>query len=291
METIVKKSSPRWKPEDEEYLLLSVKTGPLVPEWDKIADAIGRSSAVCKTRYTELVTPFEQVRESSGKATKHDIDAIIAEKRSTCVTCHCVFYHPPWGGSAECLKCYKAHPIVEQITTETSYRCDTCACDFNTVPREWRGVKECLSCYSAHAYEIDLMWKTLIDPGARCRFCECDVACAVHFEFDHANMFEKGGSVCAMVRRGESVELIRAEIKKCQIVCKSCHWVVTELENRVGFRRAKTNMTRAANGSLKGGEKPTPETTEKLRAEYSAMYTATIERLYPIIKSAICGDS
>jgi hypothetical protein len=216
------KSSRRWTPESEEDLIRRVKSGRLVPDWGEIASALGRTSAVCKTRYTDIVLPLDQVHQSVARVSNHDVYAVLSEKRSTCIRCGSDFYYPPHdsGHGVECCTCSKIHTTLQVATTEHSYKCDTCSCEFNTLPREWRGSYECPGCYGTHANEKDLLWKTIIDPRMRCCFCERDTSCGIPFEFDHKNMFEKGDSICMMIGRGQPIEIILEEIKKCQTACK-----------------------------------------------------------------------
>ena len=37
------------------------------------------------------------------------------------------------------------------------------------------------------------------------------------FHYDHLNMFDKAGSVCDMIKNGDNIELIYAELDKCYL--------------------------------------------------------------------------
>jgi len=237
----------RWTIEKGELLCRLIKEGPLKPDWDMLAEATGQAVSTCKGKYTELVSPEQQVRDLARKVSVTDVVSALSEKRTQCATCSSVLYIPL---------------------------------------SEWRGKSECPTCFSAHGAEQEELWKS-IDPHARCIFCSRGRSDGVPLHFDHVNMFEKGDSVCMMVWRGDSLEDILAEVTKCQVLCKSCHSVVTVIENLVGFRRAKTNLTRSANNSLKEGEAYTPEVAEDLHIQYRNLYRETIEPLYPIVKQLI----
>ena len=43
------------------------------------------------------------------------------------------------------------------------------------------------------------------------------------------------------------MDLIFKEIDKCQVVCIICHHKITTLEQKLGFTRIKTNLTRMFN--------------------------------------------
>lgn len=55
---------------------------------------------------------------------------------------------------------------------------------------------------------------------------DCGIADIRVLEFDHVRG-EKLDSVGQMVRRGRSVELLRAEIDKCEVRCRNCHVIAT----------------------------------------------------------------
>ena len=237
----------RWTPEKEEILLRLVKEGSLKPDWDKIAEAVGQAPGGCKTRYDELVTIDQQLEHLCGKISITDIIDTLSDKRTQCETCKDILYTPLY---------------------------------------EWRGVSECPRCHKLHDTEQALLWKSL-EERLTCMFCNRGHCYGIPLHFDHMNMFEKEESICLMVRRGDTLEQIMAEASKCQVLCKSCHAVVTCIENIVGFRRIKTNLTRSVNGTLKDGEVPTPEMITEAKEKYSDIYKKTLEPLYPIIKHLI----
>lgn len=50
-----------------------------------------------------------------------------------------------------------------------------------------------------------------------------------------------------MVNEGVNIEEIYHEIDKCQIVCLSCHHIITDIESKLCFTRIKHNLTRDLN--------------------------------------------
>lgn len=79
----------------------------------------------------------------------------------------------------------------------------------------------------------------------KCNFCgvargdDC-----TGFHFDHLNMFLKMGTIGSMMRNSSEIDEILAEVDKCQLLCISCHLLVTKIEMRYGFTRRKIRLTR-----------------------------------------------
>ncbi len=78
------------------------------------------------------------------------------------------------------------------------------------------------------------------------------------FHFDHLNIYDKTDNVGFMLSRHIDMAKVYEEIEKCQLLCTTCHAVVTKMEVMNGFIRDKIRMKR---GLLK-----TP--IEELAAEY-----------------------
>ena len=56
----------------------------------------------------------------------------------------------------------------------------------------------------------------------RCSECKCVFNYWI-LQFDHINPKNKLNNVSELVRRGCAIEIIKAEIEKCEIVCGNCH--------------------------------------------------------------------
>jgi len=132
----------------------------------------------------------------------------------------------------QCSSCNKELIItnIDSIRKWKSYNvCDKCWCKFNSDRDElWVKIQEykrivCVSCGEEKK-----------DKNER-------------YHFDHINMFDKQSSICTMVNCGDEIEDIFREIDKCQIVCKHCHDIITSIENRLGFTRIKSTLTRRLN--------------------------------------------
>lgn len=246
-------STKHWTEEQKTTLVrLVTESGTIPPPWDKIAETLGHAESGCKKLYDELVPIEEQVLRNSACITEELITAVMSEMRWSCNVCESVYYHSS---------------------------------------KEWRGARECEGCYAAHTKEIAEMWERIdnylaLTSSTSCLFCERSKH-IISFNFDHVNMFDKGDSICAMVHRGDTYELIIDEIVKCQIICKSCHAVVTKLENVVGFQRIKLRTTRALNGTSESGETLSMEKVEEIHREARDLYSKTFAPIYPIIKAFV----
>ena len=84
-----------------------------------------------------------------------------------------------------------------------------------------------------------------------------------------------------MVREGVHIEAIHNEIDKCQLLCVSCHSIVTKIELKCGFTRIKSHMTREFN------ETEDEEKREKLMNEYSEIYNKCMYEIYNNIRRII----
>lgn len=129
--------------------------------------------------------------------------------------------------------------IVAEIRSMRTV-CSGCMSEFYYPPRHWQEKKVCASChygrYDSLMKEVDAYLKSL---GLKeCAFCHKPRDDPYEFNLDHVNMFSKSGSICNMVWKGDSIELIQEEIGKCQLLCTSCHAVVTHFERRLGFIKA-----------------------------------------------------
>ena len=72
-----------------------------------------------------------------------------------------------------------------------------------------------------------------------------------------------------MVKSGAPMDDIYREMDKCQLLCISCHKIVTKMEHQCGFVRLKKQM----------------EDTEEKRQEYSAIYQRLMTPIYHVISA------
>ncbi len=160
--------------------------------------------------------------------------------------------------------------------------CEECTCRvYNRFT--WKGKEICFQCRQNH---IDILYLELCDYirtdyQNRCAFCYKEYGRYQRFHFDHINMFSKEDSIGDMLLRGEEIEKIMEEAKKCQLLCYSCHMLVTNIEIKYGFiaKKAKINRLR------KKGEQ-----YNELLDEYFNNYDAFMTPIYEQIKGAMRGS-
>jgi hypothetical protein len=121
--------------------------------------------------------------------------------------------------------------------------CEECGCD-HIIKNEWQGKIICNKCkYTVEKKGyMDNLWSSL-GVCYKCVCCEVEVD-RYDMNFDHKNVFYKGESICTLVRRGESLDVINEEISKCQVLCKECHEWMTHLEKRFKLTNIKRTISR-----------------------------------------------
>jgi len=130
---------------------------------------------------------------------------------------------------------------VTEILKNIEHTCSDCNVVKFYSPKSWKDLKLCNKCHHARYIVLEEEIKQyMIEKGhTKCAFCHKERINPYEFNMDHINMFTKEGAVGPMMYCGTSVELIKAEIDKCQLLCISCHAAVTHFEYRFGFIRAK----------------------------------------------------
>ena len=140
--------------------------------------------------------------------------------------------------------------IVDKITFTKCVECHKNKCTIQSNPfRKWKEKNICDQCFTATSAEREKMWKLISNyKPIQCTFCnDRKDHKDERFHFDHINMFDKEESICTMVLEGVEIEKIYEEIDKCQVLCFSCHQIITHMENAMGFTRQKKSLTRQLN--------------------------------------------
>lgn len=249
-EAIIEKEPPanRWTTEKEVQLVELWKSAPLKVDWVAISDLLGLSLEGCKSRLNKFISHEDQVDYNISKLTYDDIRKALDDRKNVCGSCGDIYYHEL---------------------------------------REWRGIKECCNCLLVHTDEINRMWLEIdqrMDAIGwdRCSLCERPRLVGTKFHFDHLNMFDKSHNICDMVNSGQDIETIWPECLKCQVICKSCHEVITHIENLTGFSQAKSNLTRLLNKGVINEQ----ELLQK-QLELSDKYRQSFQSIYSQMKSII----
>jgi len=181
------------------------KKRAVVVEGD-ILDLTGDEPVILNGALVEIETP-PVMKAERKELTQEEMREIIRSMRQTCNRCREEDYFDmrKWGDEKVCPTCYR-------VVFKEHCRI------FNEWLQE-EGIKECAFCGKARVNPSD-------------------------FHFDHVNMFEKESSIGIMLFEGASMEAIKTETKKCQLLCVGCHVIVTKMEVRLGFTYLKRKKRR-----------------------------------------------
>lgn len=147
--------------------------------------------------------------------------------------------------------------------------------------RVWKGNVVCDYCWDSHRGEREIMWAEIKKyKKTTCYICNKNQRTkGERFNYDHLNMFDKNDSICCMVDRGDDIKDIFSEIDKCQILCLQCHHIVTSIEQKTGFTRIKTNLTRKFNN-----EEISKEMYNSEKKKYQKIYEEKMKSIYEELK-------
>jgi hypothetical protein len=132
--------------------------------------------------------------------------------------------------------------LLQDVPFTTCNECNKTICTirYDTV-RTWKGKKICDGCFSKYSDERDQTWM-LIEKykPIQCALCFSKKNHKdERYQFDHFNMFDKETTIYKMVIEGIDINDIYKEIDKCQVLCISCHHIVTHIECKLGFTKLK----------------------------------------------------
>jgi len=180
-----------------------------------------------------------------------------------------------------CRTLYNEIPLIELLNREInintylnnlnrlSKKCNECDKTILNIQintnRIWNGNEVCDHCWSKYDDFRELIWQQISEYKiVQCEICNKSRQSSLErYHYDHLNMFNKNKSICSMVNEGTNIEKIYSEIDKCQILCLSCHHIVTDVEHKLEFTRIKQTLTRHLNQN---------EITEKEYIEQTLIY-------------------
>jgi len=171
---------------------------------------------------------------------------------------------------------------LQNIPKITCNECNkTIHCVNSNTQRTWKGNIICDKCWCNHDDERIDLWEKVHNYKP----IKCEVCSSIHthklerFHYDHLNMFDKDKSICSMVNEGLNIEEIYCEIDKCQIVCLSCHHIITDIESKLSFTRIKQNLTRDLNqGAI------SEEEYNNQKSMYEKIYRKKMKKIYRKLK-------
>jgi hypothetical protein len=213
---------------------------------EELSSSLNISMNLCKKLYSDI--PAQELLER-----KMDIQSYITNMNKT--------------------ECYECNIPLYDIQKKTN--------------KTWKGETVCDGCWCNHSEERDEIWDE-IKTYRSMRCCICTKRQnnkGERFHYDHLNMFEKGDSICCMVNNGDKICDICQEIDKCQVVCLSCHHLITDIERKFGFTRIKTSLTKKMNN-----EELTQEEYKDNVDYYQNIYKEKMEPIYNKLKLYMSGE-
>jgi hypothetical protein len=249
---IVLNNKTCWTEEEKQILVKYVNESRLNINWEEIAKQLNRSEDRVKHIYLDLVSPKEQIDNNICKVDSIDIQELMCKMSNICDECNCKRFTNlcVWKEKKYCEECY------ERLFNEE-------------IKNRWELV---------HKYSLGMN-------KVSCNICKKQAIInnnvVSRFHYDHIDMFDKSFSICEMIKNGSSLSEIYNEIDKCQLLCISCHKIVTKIENQCGFVRYKKQLTKEFNESNNELEK------EKKQKEYSEVYNTFMSKVYSIIRESI----
>lgn len=249
---IVLKTNNHWTEEEKDYVINNIQVNPFDINWKEITEHLKRSESSIKAMYNELVSAREHLEYCLQILEEEDIIKLIEINKHICSDCNINIYSNP------CI---------------------------------WQGLEYCDECYyNKNNEKVKILWEQVRNYSIKtnknyCTICNkkatFDNTMSSRFHYDHINMFDKIDAICKLVREGVNIEDIYKEIDKCQLLCVSCHSVVTKVELLCGFTRIKRQMTKEFN------ETEDKEKRNKLINEYSELYNKFMSEAYNHIRCSV----
>lgn len=148
---------------------------------------------------------------------------------------------------------------------------------FKIIMKEWKDTSVCPECHvkAVESSPIVEYIKEIYDGG-----CEnCHMKCHIYHMYPK-NIFSHVKSVMKMVDVGESEEDIRTEISKCNLLCGGCHFLLTQVEKKLGFTQKKELVAQKFNAG---------EDISILIQMLHDEYASRMVSIYPLIRKKVCS--
>jgi hypothetical protein len=244
--------SSRWKEDEIAYVINQIQINPFNIEWNEITSHLNRTKDSIYRKYNETVTAEEHLDCCLLNIDSDDIVTLMKELQHTCTHCSVVFYSQPciWKEKEYCEECHSKLFELNMIELWEFIR------DYSMKQQ-----KDC----------CNLCKKKMIIDKDNIRRCH----------YDHVNMFNKSNSICTMIHTGIDIETILDEIDMCQLLCISCHNIVTKIEHMCGFIRVKRAIQKEYNETSDDNKR------NELMKKYSDTYENFMSSIYSLIKTIV----
>ena len=149
----------------------------------------------------------------------------------------------------------------------------------------WNSKQVCMECWKYEQEVVSEHLHSFLNEQYTkgCEFCGVKKVSTERFHFDHKNMFAKNYSVGYMIENGCSKADLVAEIDKCQLLCISCHAIVTKMEHRYGFMIKKRKFNKILKKKLTAK-------VENYRKSLAEEYDSVMIPLYDTIRKIVRGE-
>jgi hypothetical protein len=246
------KSNNHWTDEEKIYIINAIKNNPINTNFTEISEHLKRSELSIKKVYNELVTMEEHLDSCLLNIKNEDINKILHENKHICSNCNKKMYIMPqiWKDREYCEECY--YTLYNDI------------------------VNECWQKVSEYSVKKNKNYCNICNKNAT-----FDNSIKSRFHYDHVDMFDKSDSICKMVKEGMEITNIYEEIDKCQLLCISCHSIITKMENICGFIRIKKQINKEYN------ESNDDEKKNELIKKYSNLYNNFMNKVYKLMRDTI----
>ena len=169
---------------------------------------------------------------------------------------------------------------IDNFFNESIYNCSLCnKKQFNSsvTSKPWKHYKElCDTCWISFEEERQSIWKTIKNNTNQynCSICNKSNPNERH-HYDHLNCFDKKDNIFMMINRGDNLEQIMDEVNKCQLVCISCHSMITKFERKFSFINIKKNINKKFIG----------DSALEEYSKHKDMYAKKMNNIYDALKN------
>ncbi len=159
------------------------------------------------------------------------------------------------------------------------YKCSLCQRNkFNvtTTSKTWKENTEvCVDCWDSFNQERQEIWDAIRERTGQynCSICNKTTPKDRH-HYDHLSCFDKTECISDMVYRGENFEKIMEEVNKCQLVCVSCHSMITKFEHKYSLIATKKKINSVFN----------KEDKEEQYLIHKELFKIRMEKIYDAIR-------
>ena len=238
------------------------------------------SSTICKINIFKKELIKQKVKDYFLAQTDTDFELASNQLGISINQCKEMYSEIPWIDLLN--RKNSISSVIEKITFTKCDECQKNKCTIQSNPfRKWKDKNICDTCFTNTSAEREKMWELISNyKPIQCSFCNVKKNHKEErFHFDHINMFDKEESICTMILEGVEIEKIYQELDKCQVLCFSCHQIITYTEIALGFTRQKKTLTRQLNQNAISKEDHTNQIQN-----YQKIYDEIMIPIYKTIK-------